>query len=231
MSEEENILKTIIEKESWEEVIYHIVSIENLDPWDINLIKLTEGFIRFIRSVQELDFRIPAKIVFVAAILLKLKSDYLSIFGEEESKVDEIWGKKALTLDVDLEKVQLGTPIRRIPKRQVTLDELIRALKKALEVREKKVKRRLRWRAQLMAEMTIEEDINKRIEKIMREIEEAIRRRKREKIEFREIVEEWNREQIVNHFIPLLHLEQNEKIKTEQPEFFKEIWISKIAKK
>lgn len=220
----EDILKTIIEKESWEEIIYYIVSKEELDPWNIDLIKLTQNFIRFIRSAQELDFRIPAKIVFVAAILLKLKASYLSIFEEKETKVEKVL-KERFELDIDL---TLPKPIKRIPKRQVSLDELIKALKKALEVRERRIKRRFIWRARLRREVLIEEDITKKIEEIMNEIEEIMRRSGKEKIEFREIVEEWNREKIVEHFIPILHLEQNEKIKTEQPEFFKEIWISKV---
>jgi chromatin segregation and condensation protein Rec8/ScpA/Scc1 (kleisin family) len=46
------------------------------------------------------------------------------------------------------------------------------------------------------------------------------------KLNFRDIVGTWNREEIVSHFIPLLHLEKNQKITTEQEEFFKEIFIS-----
>jgi segregation and condensation protein A len=229
MNQEENILKTIIEKESWEEIIYYIVSVENHDPWDIDLIKLTQGFIRFIRSAQELDFRIPAKIVFVVAILLKLKADYLSIFEERESKVEEALKeeKPFEDLGIDPSLAIFAHPIKRIPKRQVTLDELVRALKKALEVHEKKVKRKVAWQTRLKAEIAMEEDVTKKIEKIFREIEETMEKSKKEKIEFREIVEEWNRDSIVEHFVPLLHLERDEKIQTEQPEILKEIWISK----
>jgi segregation and condensation protein A len=228
MNQEENILKTIIEKESWEEIIYHIVSVENLDPWDIDLIKLTQGFIRFIRTAQELDFRIPAKIVFVVAILLKLKADYLSIFEEKESKVEEALKeeKPFEDLGIDPSLAIFAHPIKRIPKRQVTLDELIKALKKALEVHERKIKRRISLQARLRAEVSVENAAQK-IEKVLKEIEEALEKTKREKIEFREIVEEWKRDVIIDHFIPLLHLEQSEKIQTEQPEIFKEIWISK----
>ncbi|MEM7827586.1 MAG: segregation/condensation protein A, partial [Candidatus Aenigmatarchaeota archaeon] len=89
-SQEENILKTIIEKESWEDVIYYIVSLEQLNPWDVNLVKLTDSFIKFIKNAEDLDFRIPAKVIFVAAILLRLKADYLSIFEEEEESVEEM---------------------------------------------------------------------------------------------------------------------------------------------
>jgi len=236
MVEEDNLLKMILEKENWEEVLYQIVSLENIDPWNVDLVKLTEGFLRFIRSVEQLDFRIPAKIVFVAAILLRLKSDYLSIF-EEQSAVEEVLAKEKpfVDLGIDPNLIKLGVPIRRMPKRQVTLDELIIALKKALEVRERKVERIQVIRSRLREELRVEEDIVKRIEKVMNEIEERMKKAGTEggesgKLKFREIVEHWNREEIVEHFIPLLHLEKNQKITTEQEEFFKEIYISKILK-
>jgi len=226
MVEEENILELIIQKESWEEVIYHIVSIEKLDPWNIDLIKLTQNFIKYINKIEELDFRIPAKIVFVAAILLRLKADYLSIFEEEDTFEEVAKGKPFVDLGIDPDLVQLGVPMKRVPKRQVTLNELITALKKALVVRERRVERRRRWRARLENQIG-EEDITKRIDKVMNEIDKLIKDLKQEKLSFRQIVREWNREQIVDRFVPLLHLEQNQKVKTEQEDYFKEIFISK----
>lgn len=227
MNQEKNILQLIIQKESWEEVIYHIVSIENLDPWNIDLVKLTNSFIDYINKIEELDFRIPAKIVFVAAILLRLKADYLSIFEEEESFEEIAKENPFVDLGIDPNLIKLGVPMKRIPKRQVTLDELINALKKALAVRERRIERRRLWRAQLEAEIT-EEDITKRIDNIMKEIDELMKKLRKERLEFRQIVEEWNRDQIVYHFVPLLHLEQNKRIKTEQEDFFEDIFIEKI---
>jgi chromatin segregation and condensation protein Rec8/ScpA/Scc1 (kleisin family) len=229
MNQEENILKTIIEKESWEDVIYYIVSLENLNPWDVDLVKLVDGFLKFINSVKELDFRIPAKIVFVAAILLRLKADYLSIFEEKESEIDEMLkeSRPFEELGIDPKLVQLGYPMKRIPKRQVTLDELIGALKKALTVREKKEVRGTMLRERLEANVVFEEDITVRIEKVMKKIDDLIEKQKKDKIDFKQVVGKWSRDQIVDNFVPMLHLEQNQKIITEQNEFFKEIYISK----
>jgi len=226
MSEEENILKLIIEKESWEEVIYQIVSLENLNPWDVDLIKLTENFLKYINKLEQVDFRIPAKIIFVAAVLLRLKADYLSIFEEEESVEEIAKQQEKIDLGIDPDLVKLGLPMKRMPKRQVTLDELMTALRKAMVVTEKKTERRKIWQAQIQAQIT-EEDITKRIDKMMKEIDDLMEKMKKDKLEFKQIVDKWKRDEIVYHFIPLLHLEQNQKIKTEQEEFFKEIWISK----
>lgn len=219
-------MKMILEKESWEEIIYQIVSLEQIDPWNVDLVKLTEGFLRFIRPAEQLDFRIPAKIVFVAAILLRLKSDYLSIF-EERSAVEEVLEREKpfVDLGIDPNLVKLGLPMKRVPKRQVTLDELIIALKKAVTVRERKVERKHRIRARLRAELRAEEDITKRIEKVMADIEHRMQAAHSNKLKFRDLVEKWEREEVLGHFIPILHLEKNQKISTEQEEFFKEIYI------
>lgn len=228
-SQEEDILKTIIEKESWEDVIYYIVSLEQLNPWDVNLVKLTESFIKFIKNVQDLDFRIPAKVVFVAAILLRLKADYLSIFEEEEEDVEEMLkeDKPFAELGIDPNLVQLGYPMRRSPKRQVTLEELIQALRKALAVRERKEERVKVVRRQLAVVDIAEEDITIKTEKMLKEIDELMQKLHTDKVEFSELVKEWKKDKIIDKFVPLLHLENDGKIIGEQEDFFKKILISK----
>jgi len=228
-SQEEDILKTIIEKESWEDVIYYIVSLEQLNPWDVNLVKLTESFIKFIKDVEGLDFRIPAKVVFVAAILLRLKADFLSIFEEEEESVEEMLkeDKPFAELGIDPNLIQLGYPMRRSPKRQVTLEELIIALRKALAVRERKEERVKVARRQLEVVDVAEEDITIKTEKMLKEIDELMQKLHKDKVGFSEIVKEWKKDKIVEKFVPLLHLENDGKVLGEQEDFFKEILISR----
>ena len=226
MTQEENILKLVIEKQSWEEVIYHIVSLENIDPWNVDLVKLTDGFIKYINKLEQLDFRIPAKIVFVVAVLLRLKSNYLSIFEEEETIEEMAKQPEFVDLGIDPNLIQLGLPMKRLPRRQVTLDELITALRKVLVVTERRTERRRLWQSKLQAQIS-EEDIGKRIEKLMNDIDKLMEKMEKDKVEFSQVVAKWSRNRIVDSFIPLLHLEQNQKIKTEQEDFFKEIWISR----
>lgn len=219
---EENILKIIIEKESWEQILYYIVNVEKIDPWDVDIAKLCDGFINFLNKVRELDFRIPAKVVFVAALLLKLKSEYL--IRKEEEKIEEKEEEIPTFLEFDISKIKLAYPVRRIPKIQITLEELIIALKKALEIEERKKERRSLLKEKLLKNINLEEDITRRIEIVFKKIEE--KSKEKDKVAFNEIVEKWENEEIVKNFVPLLHLEKNEKIYTEQPEFFKEIFIS-----
>jgi segregation and condensation protein A len=203
------------------------VSLEQLDPWDVDLVKLTSGFIKFIREARELDFRIPAKIVFVAAVLLKLKSDYLSLFEEQTAMEEAVKKEKEMVdLGVDPNLIKLGLPMKRMPKRQVTVDELVTALRKALSVREKKVERHRLWKQRVQLELPTEDDITERIEKMMADIENALADSKKDSVKFKDLVK-WNRENVVERFVPLLHLEQNNKVRTDQEEFFKEIYISR----
>ena len=216
---EQEILQAVLERGSWEELIYFIVAKEKLDPWNIDLVKLTSSFINFLKKAKELDFRIPARVVFVAALLLRLKVKYLEIFEEKKEE------KKEEKIEIEVGEIELKLPIKRLPKAQVTLEELIKALRKALEVEKRKRLRRKIVRRAFAQEIIVGEDITQRMMKLLEEIKEVMKKLGMSKIEFKQIVEEWKREVIVDHFLPLLHLEHQRKVDLEQPEIFREIWI------
>jgi len=228
--EEQNLLEMIIKEQSWEELIYNIVSFEGLDPWDIDIIKLTDSFLKYIEGIKTLDFRIPAKVVLVAAILLKLKSEVLSPIKEGEGEYFPEEGQLPFELawiKEELEKVDLKPPMERHVKRKVTLDELVDALKKAMKVKDKKERIKRTLGRRLKREIGEEEDIELRIGKLMSSIDGLLLKLKSKKVEFSKIVENWERDEIVRHFVPLLHLSSRGKVGTEQEEFFKEIFINK----
>lgn len=214
--EEENLVKIIIEKERWEEIIYYVVSLENLNPWDIDLVKLCNGFINFLKRVQELDFRIPAKIIFIAVILLRLKSEYLFMVEEETKQEEKKQEVEKINIEINIEK-----PIRRIAKSPITLTDLINALKKVVELKERK-ERRI-WERRKKVEKLIEAE--KYFEERVNEVWKIISIR--ENLTFRELVGEWKREKIVENFLPVLHLDNNGKIDCIQEDFFQEIFIKK----
>ena len=223
-----NLLKLIIEKQSWEDIIYHIVSYENLDPWDIDIVKLADSFMKYIRKLKMLDFRIPAKVILVAAILLKLKSDTLSPFKSEEVEyASEVSFNEYEELREKLSQIKLSPSIQRRVKRKVTLEELVDALKKAMKVKKKKERLRKLLDKRIAEEITIEEDIESRIEKLLSKIDSLIAKLKSKKVGFRKLVDRWEREEIVRNFVPLLHLSSRGVVETEQKKLFDEIWILK----
>ncbi len=227
--QEQNLLEMILKEESWENLIYNIVSYEDLDPWDIDIMKLTNSFLIYIEKMKSLDFRVPAKVVLIAAILLKMKSDILSPIKAEGMSYlpDGITTQEFEQISEELSKMTLKPPVERHFKRKVTLDELIDALNKAMKVKEKKetIKRKLGRR--IKDQIVDEVDIEIRINELMSEIDSLISKLNSEKIEFSKIVEEWDREEIVKHFMPLLYLATRGSVVAEQEDFFKEIYISK----
>ncbi|KYK35661.1 MAG: hypothetical protein AYK18_02750 [Theionarchaea archaeon DG-70] len=229
--EEQNLLEMIIKEQSWEELIYNIVSYEGLNPWDVDIIKLTDSFLDYIKKLKILDFRIPAKVVLVAAILLKLKSEVLSPLKGEESEYfpdDSKYSGEFDWIKQELERINLKPPIQRYVKRKVTLDELVSALRRAMKVKEKKEQIRRRLGKRISKEIGEEEDIEVRIKELMSDIDGFLKELKSGKVEFSKIVDKWERDEIVRHLMPLLYLSSRGKVLTEQEEFFKEIFISKI---
>ena len=227
---EQNLLEMILKEESWEELIYNIVSYEGLNPWDIDIIKLTDSFLKYIEGLKNLDFRVPAKVVLVAAILLKLKSDILSPLKVEGTEYYS-GGMKMLDeyeqIRLELESMELKPPMERHVKRKVTVDELIDALRKAMKVKQKKERIQRKLGRRIRAEIGEEEDIELRIKNLMSDIDLLLGKLKADKIMFSKIVSKWERNEIVRYFMPLLYLSSRGKVATEQKEFFKEILISK----
>ncbi|MBS3052639.1 MAG: segregation/condensation protein A [Candidatus Aenigmarchaeota archaeon] len=228
--DEQELLSQVIEKQSWEDIIYHIVSLEGMNPWDVDIGKLTDSFMKYIENLELIDFRIPAKVVLVAAILLKLKSDTLySLESEKENQLEEqLKSEDFAEIKMKLAQLKLSPPVERHATRSVTLDELVNALRKAMKIKEKKEVKHKVLGKRIAKEINFEEeDIEVRINKLMSEIDDFLGKLNSDKIEFSKIVGEWERNEIVKHFMPLLYLSSRGRVTTEQEKIFKEILIKK----
>ncbi|OYT56735.1 MAG: hypothetical protein DRO96_00260 [Candidatus Aenigmatarchaeota archaeon] len=214
---EQNLIKNIVISYDWEEVINNIVIEEGIDPWDVDIIKLTEAFIKYLNTMKYFDFRIPARFILVAAILLRMKCELL--LEEEETKESE--EKDIEFLDINNIKL-LDVPVKRKPKRKIILTELVSALEKAFELKKSKERKRLRMRKAVETLIEVEEDIEEIIDKVYENIRKKMIGNE---LKFSELVTEWKRETIVKTFMPLLHLTNRDKISCRQPEMFKEIFI------
>ena len=159
---EEELLNLIIKEQDWEQLIYNIVTVENIDPMNVDLVKLATSFLEYVRKVEELDFRIPARVVLVAAILLKMKMDYLFPNGEKFTEVEEGLSEVELSrIDFTALKEYLDkfkVPIVRRPVRKVTLEELVEALKKAIAVEERRVQRKIIVKRKLGKEVEVSQE-------------------------------------------------------------------------
>ena len=207
---EPELIKTIVGASDWEEVLSTIIVEENLDPLDINIVKLTNAFMEYLGKVQSFDFRIPARFILIAAILLSMKCEILLEKEEEEE-----------FKDIDLKQINLNSPMLALPSIRrptikIMLDELVSALNKALEMKKKKESKIFVRREINIVEA---EDIEEKISSLYEKIKNS------GMIRFSDIVPTWKRKDIIETFIPLLHLTQRGKILCEQDEMFKDIFI------
>ena len=217
--DEAQVIQTIIIGTDWQEVLTTLVAEEGMDPMSVDIIKLAEVFTRYMAQLQKFDFRVPARFILVAAILLRMKAELL--LDEEEQKAL----RSADVTPLDIENVpMLLPPMTRKPTRKVTLSELVSALNKAFEFQERKEGKQLRMRRAVERLIEREEDIEVRIKDIYEEIA------KLRSTTLSELVHSWRREEIVKTFQPMLHLIQRELITADQGEMFKEIFI-KIREK
>ena len=224
MLSDQQLINLMISEPSWEDVIIKIVAEEQMNPWSVDIIKLSNVFLDYLEKMESLDLRIPARFILIASILLRMKSDVL-IEKEERILIPESEKEMDETLRVLATLPPLQPPLKRIPLRNVSLEELISALKKAYEVQERRVERKLKIkRAVEVAVPAAEaEDISERINKLLAQINEALS--EVESIEFSRIVKRWGRKEIVEALVPLLHLTQDGKVDMHQEELFKEILV------
>jgi len=213
--DEENLVKTIVSGADWQDVLSTIIIEHNLDPLNIDITKLSQEFIVFIHRMKDFDFRIPARFILIAAILLTMKCE--KILEKEEEQLRKLERKEMEQLDIDVPLVI--PPIKRDPTRKVSLTELISAMSKVLDIKKRKERLIQINRESPPIKFEQAEDIEKRIELIYLSI------REKGSMKFSDLVPVWKRKDIIHIFVPMLSLISREQIECEQEELFKEIYI------
>lgn len=216
MIDENQIVQTIIMGTDWQEVLSNIVVEESLDPLSVDIIKLADSFTNYLVRLKTFDFRIPARFILIAAILLRMKCELIL----EEEPAKEGKGEQMPLLNIE-NIPTLSPPLLRRPTRKVTLDELVSALNKAFEFKEKKENKHTRLVNAIERLIEPEEDIEVRIKNVHQNIKS-----RNSIIKFSDLVPKWKRDQIVYIFMPILYLQQRKKISATQEEMFSEIYIT-----
>lgn len=234
---EQEILELLPKENSWEQILYDVVAFENLDPWNVDLNILSEGFASYISALKELDFRIPAKWVIIACVLLRMKSDCIKILAVEDQKADtEFMDMEELAELEDLDSMTetgmemdpLDALPKRKPVRKITITELVGSLKKVLHVEKKRQKRLEKRRNKIKISS---DDITKRIERLYGRITSALNVASKGEVKFSNLVSDWKRDNVVYSFLPLMHLDHEKKVRCWQEKIFDEIFIKKRAAK
>ncbi|MFH1630785.1 MAG: segregation/condensation protein A [Candidatus Aenigmatarchaeota archaeon] len=214
--DETQIIKTITTSPDFDEVLTSIVIEQGLDPMDIDITKLSDAFMKYLQTMKDFSFRMPARFILVASILLTIKCE--KILEDEEKRLSSLNTDEIKLLDMNVPT--LVAPIERESVRKVTLGELISALNKSLEIKKgKEILERIETREAPDILIKKAENIEKRVEKIYTKI------RSKGMIKFSDLVPIWHRKEIMQTFLPLLFLANDGKVVCEQPEMFKEIYI------
>jgi segregation and condensation protein A len=223
-------MQLITSEYSWEQVIHKIIAWEGLDPWDLDLVALSRGFMDYLVKIEELDFKVPAKYVIIAAVLLRMKSDHLQFIDlrtTQDEQMDVIESEIEAGVEEHTTEPQkfdvtpITTPPKRYTRRKIMVDELITALRRVLRTEERR-------KSVLKARGRIEirhEDITERIAELYKRINGLLKQIKEEEVMFSRLVPKWEREKIIETFLPLVYLNNQGKVQCRQEELFKEIYI------
>jgi segregation and condensation protein A len=216
----------------WQEIIYDLINTEQLDPWDIDIIILTNKYLDKIREFEETDFFVSSKVLLAASLLLRIKSEIL--LNQYVKSIDEIlFGKKEqiriplerIELDEDIPSLISRSPLPRLKK--VTLKELMESLNKALITENRRIKK------EIVSKNTLRESsfslpkrrfsIKDKITEIYRNLNDLFKERTEKKIPYSEFIKD--REEKIISFLPLLYLEDQKKIWLDQKIPFDEVHI------
>ncbi|MEK6741958.1 MAG: segregation/condensation protein A [Nanoarchaeota archaeon] len=228
----------------WQEIIHDLINTEQLDPWDVNIVILTDKYLERIQKFEETDFFISSKVLLAAAFLLRIKSEIL--LKKYIKSIDEIlFGDKNESKKIDLDQGQvfsigydemgaipelvLKSPMPRFKK--VTLQELMDSLDKAIATENRRIKKAIVGRnAILESSLSLPKrkfSLHDKVKEIYDNLVKNLAKdEKKEKISFSEFIGEDKEERIIS-FSGLLHLDHQKKVWLEQEKHFDDfnIWL------
>jgi segregation and condensation protein A len=232
---QDQILDMLLKRDeiTWQDLIKNLVKSEQMDPWDIDLSLLAKKYVDIVKQLKETNFFISGKVVLAAAILLKIKTNKLLnhnlanfdslMFQNDDEELEEGYISDG---GEEGPKVRLTIKTPQARKRKVNLNDLIGALEKALDVDEKRSIRRERFE-RIPDTIKLPErkvNIGDRVKNIYEKINVWFVKNKSD-LEFNTLLGEGSKHDKVATFIPLLHLENQERVIMKQPESFGNIYI------
>jgi len=226
------------------EILVQMAERGEIDPWNIDIVEVTDRFLSELERRKELDLRISGRTLFYAALLLRMKSEILEqaeVVEDDEYCGEEDVGEEEFGPDAefDQEGNALG-PIERLEreirrrldrkqrrKRPITLFELILELKAA----EKEQRRRQRFISPFATRLIDVEDVvciahdegyRETAMAVLCQCEESI---EKHGIMTLEELAEMMGKRIIDVYIPLLYLMFEGKLALWQDEFFGQVFV------
>ncbi len=233
----EKILKILTEQGevTWQDIIYNLIRSEEMDPWDIDISKLSKKFLEIVKELQDINFHLNGKVLFAAALLVKIKSEKLVhsdianfdniLFPQSEELVEDMDMDFYEKPEPDIPPLCIKTPQAR--KRRVSVQDLVGALERALNINKRRVMRKRRFLDHDIPDVP-EKKVN--LTELITDIFSKIKSlfQKKEQVTFSKLLPEGKsgRDEKIFTLMPLLHLDNQDKINLEQPEHFGEIYVN-----
>ncbi len=212
-------LENIVQSPSWKQMLLDMVHTKKINPWEVDIIEIADGFFTRVKEMKKMNFYIPANIILACAILLKYKSEVLLQKEEEEVLPEEE------DLRIPFSQIEEIKPIRRIPpKRHITLKELVEEMEKVISYPPRETKKPKRIEINLeVSGFDLEDEVTR--------IWVALEKEKDVEgwVLFSRIIEGEPNEKIVETLFTLLHMEQKQNINMKQDRFFEEIFIKMVG--
>jgi segregation and condensation protein A len=240
---QQQILSFLMKDEdvSWRQMLHEVVEQEGMNPWDIDVTQLTQSYIKTVKEMKKHDLRISGKILLAAAILLKLKSAHF--MNSDIANLDRLLNQTEEYIGEDfLEEFGCMVPhkikekqefqlIHRNPQprnRKVSIHDLVEALQRAMASK-KKILAKQRPIKFTLPDRKI--DIMEAINDIYHKISYYAQKDNIKKLPFTRLLPPNARKQEKAFtFIPILHLENQLKLETEQEKPFDEIYVKLSTK-
>lgn len=238
---EDRIFQILVEQNeiTWKSIILDLVNSEQMDPWDVDVSLLTKKYIAHVNNLREKDLKLSGKVLLAAAILLKIKSNRL--VSEDIEGFDRLLAGTELDagqfydeLEQELkqgEEYTLAQNVELFPhmpsprKRKISVHELVRALEKALEVKQRRL-----FNSLPSSHIPIPEkkwDLGYAIRNVYSKVLSFLT--KQAEVFFSNIIPSQTKEDKIKTFLPLLHLSNQRKIELSQDVPFGEIKISLLS--
>jgi segregation and condensation protein A len=125
-------IENMVSKPTWKDILLELIATNRIDPWNIDLVVLADGFIRKVKEMERMDFVVQANVILAASILLKYKSDYLKALSVQ-TDITDFPSEGEISLPEAEELPELTLSSRIPPKRQITLDELVSEMERIIK--------------------------------------------------------------------------------------------------
>ncbi|MBI2666925.1 segregation/condensation protein A [Candidatus Woesearchaeota archaeon] len=232
---QDQILDLLLKQEevTWKTLLYDLIDSEKMDPWDIDLTLLTQKYLLAVRKMQEHDLKISGKILLAAAFLLRMKSAHLvdndlaalnrmmqGMDDSDEDLFDPLSGAASQRMKDTLPLIPKNPQPR---SRKVSIHDLITALQEAMASKKRMLAQQKPVHFPLPERKM---DIMHIIRDLYLKIQYYAGKDAGEAITFSKLLPpRAGRKEKVYTFIPLLHLENEQKVETTQEKPFEEIFV------